>query len=134
LALLALERRGFVIPDIPVVYIEADNEREARRKLIEINSVNGTFSKQGLLDFIKDLDIEYGELNIPGVDLKDIESMFRVKYDPTFNVQQVTDDDISTAEEEEGNKISVTVQNLKDSRDFRDLVCPKCKCEFSIKK
>ncbi|MDR2408360.1 MAG: ParB N-terminal domain-containing protein [Bacteroidales bacterium] len=132
LALLELERRGFVIPNIPVVYVEADNEREARRKLIEINSVNGVFSKQGLLDFIKDLDIDYGELNIPGVNLKDIENMFKVKYDPTFDIKQISDDDIEEAKENLGNKINVVVQNLKDSHTFRDLSCPNCKCEFSI--
>jgi hypothetical protein len=134
LALMDLERRGYVIPDLPIVYIEADNEKEARRKLIEINNINGTFSKQGLLDFIKDLDIDYSELNIPGVELKDIESMFHVKYNPIFDIQQITDEDVDTAKEEVENKISNTVQNSKESREFRDLVCPKCKCEFSIKK
>ncbi|MDR2170575.1 MAG: ParB N-terminal domain-containing protein [Planctomycetaceae bacterium] len=132
LALKELERRGYVIPDLPVVIVEADNEKEARKKLIEINSVNGTFSKQGLLDFIKDLDIDYGELALPGIDLSDIESMFKVKYDPTFDVQQVTDDDVNKASQGIQDDIATMTKNRNNSEQYRDFICPKCTCEFSI--
>jgi hypothetical protein len=123
LALLLLERRGFVIPNIPVVYIEAGSEKEAKLKLIEINNVNGLFSKSELLDFIKGIDIDYSVLKLYDIDFSDITGVFDVSYESTFSEEKET----GRVEKERGIKKEKEVDKI-------DVICPKCNRAFSVKK
>lgn len=58
LTLKYMESKGWEIPDIPIVYINAKNEKEARRKLLKITSQYGEFEKDELNDWLDDLDKE----------------------------------------------------------------------------
>lgn len=57
------DERGFIIPDLPVVYIEADTETHAREKLLHITSQYGEFDRQGLDAFILDHDLDISSLD-----------------------------------------------------------------------
>lgn len=55
-ALRQLAKEGWEIPDIPVVYIEADTEQDAREKLLHIASQYGDFDQAELDSWLSDLD------------------------------------------------------------------------------
>ena len=57
LAFAELERRGYIIPPVPVVYISAKNKREAKQLLLECDSRYGTATQEGFEEFTEDLDV-----------------------------------------------------------------------------
>jgi len=55
---------GVELPEaFPVVYVQADDVNDAKRKLLAINSQYGEMTSQGLHDFIADTDIDFVELD-----------------------------------------------------------------------
>ena len=58
LALKSLQQKGYHIPDLPVAYIEADNEEDAKQKLLSITSQYGEFDVDELRDWTKDFSFE----------------------------------------------------------------------------
>ncbi len=76
--LLRMRSEGVLIPDeYPVVFIEAENRKEAKAKLLAINSQYGTMTEEGLFDFV-DNDFNFGDLSdftLP-VDMIKLEDMF----------------------------------------------------------
>jgi len=70
-ALLKMREEGYTIPMIPVDYIEAEDEAEAKAKLLHITSQYGEFSTEGFMDFTDGLEFDFegirltdGEFNI----------------------------------------------------------------------
>jgi len=54
--LLKMREEGYDIPLLPVDYIEADSEEDAKRKLLHITSQYGEFSPEGFENFTLELD------------------------------------------------------------------------------
>ena len=72
--LLKLREEGYTIPNIPVDYIEAENKKDARERLLTKVSQYGEVSEEGLYEFTNEpgfeIDTEFSELlDIPGMDL-----------------------------------------------------------------
>lgn len=63
-ALHRLEREGYTIPKIPIVQIMAKGEKEAREKLLIINSKYGEITKRGIKGFIEGLKIDQDMITI----------------------------------------------------------------------
>ena len=55
--LIHMREQGWDIPMIPVVFIEADNEKDARAKLLAITSQYGEFEIQELKDWVSEFDL-----------------------------------------------------------------------------
>jgi DUF1365 family protein len=53
-----LRMLGYVIPKLPVCYINAENEKEAKEILLEIASDYGKMTKEGLDDYILNAGID----------------------------------------------------------------------------
>jgi DNA modification methylase len=72
-ALESLQVDGYEIPKIPVVELEADNEQDARKLLLMINSRYGKINEEGFYEFAESLDLTELklELNIPEIKLMD---------------------------------------------------------------
>jgi hypothetical protein len=69
-ALQELERKGYNIPAIPYIEIEARDKKDAAQKLLQITSRYGEINSE--TSFFQDFDIEIGYLNeisIPELDL-----------------------------------------------------------------
>ena len=82
-AMAELRRRGEDLPLFPVVYIEAENEEEAKNKLLRLNSQYGQITKDGLNDFTGGLKIEWEELSLgfdPGGTIAKIKTEIIVPY------------------------------------------------------
>lgn len=60
-ALLSMREEGYDIPLLPVAYIEADNEDDARQKLLAITSQYGEFDIDELSSWVSNLDEEIAE-------------------------------------------------------------------------
>lgn len=57
-ALKELEKTGHKVPKIPIAYVYAENEKEAKEKLLHITSQYGTFDNDGTIEFMANLDFE----------------------------------------------------------------------------
>ena len=63
--LKALEEEGYLIPELPVVYIQAKNRTEAKQKLLRLNSNFGHFTKESVLEFAEDIELNFDEISLP---------------------------------------------------------------------
>jgi ParB-like chromosome segregation protein Spo0J len=57
-ALFDLKQEGYDIPLLPVAYVEADNEKDAKEKLLSIASQYGDFNKHELVEWFDNIDEE----------------------------------------------------------------------------
>ena len=65
LVLKALEEDGYIIPDFPCVYIQAKNKAEAKQKLLRLNSTYGKMTKESVLEFAEDIELDFDEIALP---------------------------------------------------------------------
>ena len=65
-ALTEMRRRGVSIPLLPVDYIEAENEADAKQKLLRLNSQYGQMSIDSVMEFAEGLEVDWGDLALPG--------------------------------------------------------------------
>jgi hypothetical protein len=149
LALAEMSKRGYTIPPLPVVYIEAQNEKEARRKLIEVNNINGTFNKNAFTSFVADFaeTLDFETMFIPTLDLSGIPDMFKVDIQDTsvhdaFDDLQTVDAPVDVSVREtvvepvketinpQGHVLGVT--SIPDIGDSRVIMCPHCDHTFTV--
>ena len=64
-ALKKLQREGEEIPPLPCDYIEAENEAEAKEKLLKLNSQYGRMTADSVAQFLDGLEIELDDLALP---------------------------------------------------------------------
>lgn len=57
------------LPTFPVVYVQAEDEAEAKKKLLQLNSQYGEIDTEGLQEFIDGIDIDMSEFEIPDINL-----------------------------------------------------------------
>jgi len=63
--LCKMQKDGYLIPDLPVVYVEADNIKQAKEKLLRLNSTYGRMSRESVLEFAEDIDLNFDEIALP---------------------------------------------------------------------
>ncbi len=128
LALDHLRHEGYKLPKLPVVLVEAEDEKQARLKVLELNNVNGDFSKEVFLDYARELSLDYANLHIAGLDLSDVEGKFKPALDPVISTAEVSQEAVEAAEER------LNQYNAPpDNHDYRDVSCPHCHEEFSVR-
>jgi hypothetical protein len=66
-AIPRLIEMGYAIPLIPVVYVEANSEEEAKELLLKCISQFGKVAIDVFLSFTEGLDFDFSELDIPGI-------------------------------------------------------------------
>ncbi len=71
LVLKELERSGYEIPLLPVDYVDAKDEKEAKRKLLAITSQFGKIERSGLDIFLSEAEMELKDV-IEEIDLEGI--------------------------------------------------------------
>jgi hypothetical protein len=64
-ALERLHQEGEEIPPLPVIYIEADDETQAKNLLLRLNSRYGEITADGVKEFLADVEADLEEVNIP---------------------------------------------------------------------
>ena len=63
--LCMMQKDGYLIPDLPVVYVDCKDVREAKQKLLRLNSQYGKMTKESVLEFADDLEINFDEISLP---------------------------------------------------------------------
>ncbi len=127
LALLELERKGEEIPPLPVVYIEAKDNEEAKQKLLRLNSQYGAISYDSLMEFTSDIVVDFGDIIIPSGELNitDFDSKFTPELNPEIGNTEYSQKDVDSAREKLETKYS------KDNEPKKvTLYCPHCFKEF----
>jgi DNA modification methylase len=71
-ALSQMKDAGYSIPELPVVFIKARDEAEAKEILLKIASHYGKVSQTGFEEFIKGLDIDFDDLGLDILPPRDI--------------------------------------------------------------
>jgi hypothetical protein len=97
-ALTELRRKGYDLPPFPVVYIEAANEAEAKEKLLQQNSHYGKITREGLVEFIGDLEIDMEELSLPDITISADGVDTEVKYKEKIELIIECSDETQAAE------------------------------------
>jgi len=105
-ALGSLFSEGYEIPDIPIVYIQAKNKKEAKEKLLHITSQYGEFSKQGIIDYVYDADIAMAELVI-----------------------RLTTEEIPLIAQYDNEAVAIDLEDSKNESE-QGIKCPKCGFEW----
>ncbi len=111
LVLKMLQEEGYKIPQLPVVYIQAKNKKEAMEKLLHITSQYGEFEREGLDLFL--LGINADEELLETLRLSNDEMYLNI---PEF---------VPGTEEEQGQL---------DKLDPKIITCPHCGKEFDVQK
>lgn len=63
--LLRMQEEGYIIPELPVVYIQCKNKAEAKQKLLRLNSQYGRMTKESVLTFAEDIELNFDEIALP---------------------------------------------------------------------
>jgi hypothetical protein len=63
--LCKMQKDGYEIPDLPVVYVDCKDKNEAKQKLLRLNSQYGKMTKESVLEFTSGLDLNFDEIALP---------------------------------------------------------------------
>ena len=63
--LCKMQKDGYLIPDLPVVFIQCKDKKEAKQKLLRLNSTFGKLTKESVLEFAEDIDLNFDEIALP---------------------------------------------------------------------
>lgn len=96
-----LEAEGYLIPPIPAIEVFCKDKKEAKQKLLRLNSQYGKMSKESVLEFAEDIDLNFDEIALP-------------------------DSVIEFTDGEEDGPIEKPIPN--DFKEFGEDIETKCKC------
>lgn len=121
--LLRMQEEGYIIPDLPVVYVDCKDKNEAKQKLLRLNSQYGKMTRESVLDFAEGLDLNFDEISLP---------------DTTIDFSSVLGDEEAEKTEKEDldytENFSVVVQCINEDECeevFNRLVAEGFKCKIS---
>ena len=110
MALNQMQREGYEIPELPVVYVDAASEGEARTKLIQINAVTGRFTDSGFRELVKDIpDLDLSAYNYPDLDLNRITTELSILKQAEENIKN----DLNVEWEKELQNVDVNSESFR---------------------
>ena len=56
---------GYIVPELPVVYIQCKNKADAKQKLLRLNSQYGKLTRESVLEFAEDIELNFDEIALP---------------------------------------------------------------------
>jgi hypothetical protein len=69
-----LKAQGYTVPPLPIAYIDAKDEAEARKKILLLSSQYGEMTEESLLEYLKKSEIDLDDLldtvDLPQVNLE----------------------------------------------------------------
>jgi hypothetical protein len=73
LALAEMRKLGTDLPCFPVSYIEAENEEQAKQKLLRLNSQYGNMTFDSVVEFADGMEINSDELGLNGIEIINVD-------------------------------------------------------------
>lgn len=142
LALKKLEQDGYEIPSLPIVYITAKDTKEAKEKLLRINSRFGDITNKSFEDFAKDLNFDFNSIDIRfEQELKEIKPVnivppkhieTTIKHIPSFDNSSPTQERVDSCKNELENKVEKKVKDKQSS--LYDIKCHCCGKVFCVER
>jgi len=124
--LVRMQEEGIVVPPLPVVWVQAKNISEAKKKLLAITSKYGKMNEAGLAEFIRNTDLEFDDLLESydlDVDMSDLKKLLATdEMDMEFDdldESGVPDVDISG---EIPNTVDYLILTMDDGENSRDIL------------
>ena len=114
-ALQSLREDGYIIPMIPVCYIEAEDEKDARQKLLGITSQFGEFEIEELSEWMNELDDDLKDI----VRLSDNEIFFKKELSENKNIEDLKTDVIEVAIEVKTEKEQKKIYKELEERGYK---------------
>jgi len=124
--LCEIREAGIPIPGMfPVAYIEAENEQDAREKLLGITSQYGEFVEEELYEWLREIDKDIKE-SLRIVDGEIYQNIFNPNINPNQSNKKITQEDI--------DKTSDKMEHKYDKQEDQiEIICPECGNTFYIK-
>lgn len=120
-ALKRMREEGYVIPQVPVIFIEAKDLNEAKLKLLAGASQYGTYTQDGLQAFAA---------GISGIDTSYLTEHFQM---PTMDFSSLNLDVVVKEIDVKSHTREITNQEDKDENvDAFEHKCPKCGFEYDL--
>jgi hypothetical protein len=110
--LCKMQKDGYEIPDLPVVYISCKDKNEAKQKLLRLNSQYGKMTKESVFDFTDGLEINFDEIALADTTIDFSE--LNIQGEDDFIIQQSDDE-------------------AEKTNNTKTCTCPSCGCTFEIK-
>jgi hypothetical protein len=120
LALKKLDEYGWLIPPLPVVYVNCENEESAKDLLLRLNSNYGKMTKESVLDFVGDFKFDFSDYKLPEFNIKfntdELEQQLKQEYNQDKKARQGFNLIIECESEEEQEMI---YNELKENYQVR---------------
>jgi hypothetical protein len=105
--LCKMQKDGYLIPPLPVVYIQCKNKTEAKQKLLRLNSQYGRMTKESVLEFAEDLELNFDEIALPDTVIDFTEE----------EIPENLDEDLQSLEKKDF-KVSLVFKSEEQIKDF----------------
>ena len=127
-ALTYLKEVGYEIPELPVVYINADSPDKAKELLLTVNSQYGDIDRHELYLLIDEIgaDIEQLSFDFDNPYTSGSDDFYNPALDPVIDTSGVSDNDVARA----GNGLF----DMSKEEDFVEFTCTHCDAEIYVKR
>lgn len=121
--LCKMQKDGYIIPPLPVVYIQCKNKTEAKQKLLRLNSQYGKMSKESVLEFAEDIDLNFDEIALPDNTIDFSKKEIAINEDGEVGEIETTEETLKPYNKEHilisvdiknANKVSEIIKQLKE--------------------
>lgn len=90
-----LKAQGYKIPPLPIAFIEAKDETEARKKILLLSSQYGEMTEETLMEYLKESEIDLDDLlddvDLPQVDLEKLADRLEAELQDKQDNHNTTD-------------------------------------------
>jgi hypothetical protein len=120
--LCKMQKDGYIIPPLPVVYIQAKDKKEAKQKLLRLNSQYGKMTKESVLEFADDIDLNFDEIALPDNTIDFSKKEIAINEDGEIGEIETTEETLKPYNKEHilisvdiknANKVSEIIKQLK---------------------
>lgn len=108
--LCRMQKDGYIIPPLPVFYIKAKDKAEAKQKLLRLNSTYGKMTKESVLEFAEDIDLNFDEIALPDTVIDFAEE----------EIPENLDEDLQSLEKKDF-KVSLVFKEEEQIKDFIEM-------------
>ena len=115
--LCKMQKDGYIIPDLPCVKVECKDLKEAKQKLLRLNSQYGKMSRDSVLEFAEDIELNFDEIALPDITIDFAEEEIPENLDEDMQSLEKKDFKVSLvfkAEEQIKDFIEMYEQELKE--------------------
>ena len=105
-----LEKDGYFIPPIPAIEVFCKDRKEAKEKLLRLNSTFGKLTKESVLEFAEDIELNFDEIALPDTTIDFTEE----------EIPENLDEDLQSLEKKDF-KVSLVFKSEEQIKDFIEM-------------